>query len=162
MILTLALLIFGSVSDIKSGFFCASFTLTLYVYFINAAADGCSSCGSKAKFQPSKSSTFKKGDNTPWKISYGDGSSASGYVAYDNVELGGLTIKEQAIELATKRSASFNQDPIDGILGLGFDTLVTVQGVKTPMDQLIEQKLIDKPIFGCWLGKHNNGGGGGK
>lgn len=126
----------------------------------NAAGEDCTSCGDKPKFKSSDSSTFEKGDK-PWKISYGDGSSASGTVAYDVVDLGGLKIKKQAIELADKRSSSFNKDPIDGILGLGFNSINTVNE-KTPMDNLIEQKLIDKPIFGCYLGKHKEGGGGGE
>ncbi|CDH58880.1 e chain structures of complexes ofrhizopuspepsin with pepstatin and other statine-containinginhibitors [Lichtheimia corymbifera JMRC:FSU:9682] len=122
------------------------------------AGEDCTSCGDKPKFKSSESSTFEKGGK-PWKISYGDGSSASGTVAYDVVDLGGLKIKKQAIELADKRSSSFNKDPIDGILGLGFNSINTVNE-KTPMDNLIEQKLIDKPIFGCYLGKHKEGGGG--
>nr|ACL68086.1 syncephapepsin precursor [Syncephalastrum racemosum] len=118
----------------------------------------CSSCGSKS-FDPTKSSTYKKVGKS-WQISYGDGSSASGITATDNVELGGLTITGQTIELATRESSSFSTGAIDGILGLGFDTIATVAGTKTPVDNLISQNLISKPIFGVWLGKQSEGGGG--
>jgi hypothetical protein len=45
-------------------------------------------------------------------------------------------------------------------LGLAFDSIVSVSGVKTPVDNLISQGLISKPIFGVFLGKESNGGGG--
>ncbi|KAF7721268.1 Rhizopuspepsin-2 [Apophysomyces ossiformis] len=119
----------------------------------------CSTCGSgQTKFDPTKSSTYKK-DGTPWKISYGDGSSASGVVGYDTVNLGGLQIKQQAIELAKQESSEFQSDPVDGLLGLAFDSINTVSA-KTPVDNLISQNLISKPIFGVFLGKESNGGGG--
>ncbi|KAG0163389.1 hypothetical protein DFQ28_011755 [Apophysomyces sp. BC1034] len=119
----------------------------------------CSNCGNgQTKFDPSKSSTYKK-DGTPWQIGYGDGSSASGVVGYDTVSLGGLQIKQQAIELAKQESSEFQSDPVDGLLGLGFDSINTVS-VKTPVDNLISQNLISKPIFGVFLGKESNGGGG--
>ena len=51
-------------------------------------------------FDATKSSTFKKLDGAKWKISYGDGSSASGDVGTDVVDLGGLKIQNQAVELA--------------------------------------------------------------
>jgi hypothetical protein len=43
---------------------------------------------------------------------------------------------------------------------LAFDSITTVQGVKTPMDNLVSEKLISQPIFGVYLGKQKNGGGG--
>jgi hypothetical protein len=49
-------------------------------------------------FDPSKSSTYKDKHGSTWKISYGDGSSASGTVGNDNVDVGGLIVKGQALE----------------------------------------------------------------
>ncbi|KAI9012060.1 rhizopuspepsin 1 precursor [Phycomyces nitens] len=113
----------------------------------------CTTCGSgQTKYNPSKSSTYKSSTKT-WSISYGDGSSASGTVGYDTVNLGGLSITGQGIELAKKESSSFQSDPVDGLLGLAFDSIITASGVKTPMDNLISQGLITKPIFGVYLGK---------
>lgn len=62
--------------------------------------------------------------------------------------------------MASKISAGFITDPTDGLLGLGFDKLITVRGVKTPMDNMISQGLISKPIFSVFLGKDGKGGGG--
>ncbi|KAI9287151.1 rhizopuspepsin 4 precursor [Umbelopsis sp. AD052] len=118
-----------------------------------------STCSGKTKYDSSKSSTYKK-DGRSWSITYGDGSASSGILATDTVNLGGFSIKSQTIELAKKISTSFSSDPIDGLLGLAFDSITTVSGVKTPVDNLISQKLISKPQFGVFLGKQSNGGGG--
>jgi hypothetical protein len=60
-------------------------------------------------FNATKSSTFKKISGATWKISYGDGSSASGDVGTDIIDLGGLKIEDQAIELAKQLSQQFEQ-----------------------------------------------------
>ncbi|KAI9279852.1 rhizopuspepsin precursor-like protein [Sporodiniella umbellata] len=120
----------------------------------------CSNCdGSQTKYDPSKSKTYEK-DGRSWSISYGDGSSAGGILGKDTVNLGGLTIKNQIIELAKTEASSFQSGPSDGLLGLGFNTITTVRGVKTPVDNLISQGLISNPVFGVYLGKASNGGGG--
>ncbi|KAG1465375.1 hypothetical protein G6F56_004900 [Rhizopus delemar] len=120
----------------------------------------CTSCsGSHTKYNPNKSSTYAA-DGRSWSISYGDGSSASGILAKDNVNLGGLLIEDQTIELAKRESSAFSSDVVDGLLGLGFDSITTVRGVKTPVDNLISQGLISSPVFGVYLGKESNGGGG--
>ncbi|EIE77055.1 hypothetical protein G6F47_004321 [Rhizopus delemar] len=120
----------------------------------------CTNCGSsQTKYNPNQSSTYAK-DGRTWSISYGDGSSASGILGTDTVTLGGLKITKQTIELAKREATSFQSGPSDGLLGLGFDTITTVRGVKTPVDNLISQGLISKPIFGVYLGKESNGGGG--
>ncbi|CAM0135167.1 hypothetical protein VKS41_000250 [Umbelopsis sp. WA50703] len=113
----------------------------------------------KDKYDPTKSSTYQK-DGRPWKISYGDGSTSSGILGIDTVYLGDLAITNQTIELAKTISSSFSSGPVDGLLGLAFDSITTVQGVKTPMDNLVSEKLISQPIFGVYLGKQKNGGGG--
>ncbi|KAG1252412.1 hypothetical protein G6F68_011797 [Rhizopus microsporus] len=110
-------------------------------------------------YNPNQSSTYAK-DGRTWSISYGDGSSASGILGTDTVTLGGLKIAKQTIELAKREATSFQSGPSDGLLGLGFDSITTVRGVKTPVDNLISQGLISKPIFGVYLGKESNGGGG--
>ncbi|PPJ56623.1 hypothetical protein CBER1_01813 [Cercospora berteroae] len=84
--------------------------------------------GNHSFYDPSKSDTFTPYDNASWRISYGDGSSASGIVGYDVVDVGGSTVQKQAVELATYISASFATDPnSDGLLGLGFSSINTVQ-----------------------------------
>lgn len=66
------------------------------------------------------SSTFKPSPGQTWSIAYGDGSTASGNVGTDVVNIGGIEIQNQAVELASKISASFRQSAGDGLLGLAF------------------------------------------
>ncbi|KAI8065593.1 rhizopuspepsin II [Gongronella butleri] len=127
------------------------------LWFASTLCKSCSS--SQTKYDPTKSSTYKKEGKT-WKISYGDGSNANGITGLDTVTLGGLAIQGQRIELAQQESSQFQQSAVDGLLGLGFDTISTVSGTKTPVDNLISQGLISKPVFGVFLGKASNGGGG--
>lgn len=119
----------------------------------------CSTCTTHTQYNSAKSSSYVA-DGRTWSIAYGDGSTASGILAYDTVNLGGLSITNQTIELAKKESSSFASDPIDGLLGLGFDSITTVAGIKTPMDNLISQGLISSPVFGVYLGKEIDSGGG--
>ncbi|KAG0166134.1 hypothetical protein DFQ28_009043 [Apophysomyces sp. BC1034] len=120
----------------------------------------CQNCGSNQnRYDPNRSSSYQR-DGRTWRIGYGDGSQASGILGTDTVNLGGLAIRGQTIELAQQESSQFQSGPMDGLLGLGFNTITTVRGVRTPVDNLISQGLISKPIFGVFLGKQSEGGGG--
>ncbi|KAI8352881.1 rhizopuspepsin 2 precursor [Blakeslea trispora] len=101
-----------------------------------------------------------KADGRHWATSYGDGSTASGILDTDAVNLGGLKIKGQTIELARVESNSFANGPNDGLLGLGFDLITTADDIQTPVNNLISQGLISSPVFGVFLGKASRSGGG--
>lgn len=107
-------------------------------------------------FDPSKSSTFKNQSGSTWKISYGDSSSASGTVGTDTVVVGGLAIKNQAIELAKTMSDQFVQGSGDGLLGLAWGSIntVTPEPVQTPVENMITQDDIPKEseLFTAYLG----------
>ncbi|ESZ96019.1 aspartic proteinase precursor [Sclerotinia borealis F-4128] len=107
-------------------------------------------------FNPTKSSTFKASKTSKWQISYGDSSSASGTVGTDTVTLGGLAIKNQAVELATKLSTQFAEGAGDGLLGLAWGSIntVTPTPVATPVMNMITQEDIpsDAKIFTVNLG----------
>jgi len=111
-------------------------------------------------FDPAKSSTFKNQSGSTWKISYGDSSSASGTVGTDDVTLGGLTIHNQAIELANTLSAQFEQGTGDGLLGLAFGSIntVTPNRVQTPVENMISQSDIPKSaeLFTAYLGSYKD------
>ncbi|KAL8928573.1 MAG: hypothetical protein Q9208_001807 [Pyrenodesmia sp. 3 TL-2023] len=71
-------------------------------------------------FDPKESSTFKKTTGAAWKISYSNGSNASGDVGTDTVNIGNLGIENQSIELPKELSAQFVASEGDGLLGLAF------------------------------------------
>jgi hypothetical protein len=91
-----------------------------------------------------------------WKISYGDSSSASGSVGTDNITLGKLTIKNQAIELAKTLSDQFVQGTGDGLLGLAWGSIntVTPKQVATPVENMITEQEIPQnaELFTAKLG----------
>lgn len=92
-------------------------------------------------FDPSKSSTWKEASGSTWQISYGDQSSASGTVGTDVVTVGGLAIQNQAVEVANQISDQFVQSTGDGLLGLAWGSINTVQPnpVETPVENMISQ-----------------------
>lgn len=112
------------------------------------------SCGSIAcflhsKYDSSSSSTYKK-NGTDFEIRYGSGS-LSGFVSQDDVTIGDLKIKGQDFAEATNEPGlAFAFGRFDGILGLGYDR-ISVNGIVPPFYQLVNQKLIDEPVFAFYL-----------
>jgi hypothetical protein len=109
-----------------------------------------------AVFDSTKSSTFKKTTGSTWKISYGDSSSASGDVGTDVVKVGGITIQNQAVELAKTMSTQFVSGSGSGLLGLAWGSINTVTPgpVQTPVENMISQKDIPSTaeLFTAYLG----------
>lgn len=82
--------------------------------------------GQHSAFDASKSKNFKVMQGAQFSISYGDGSGAAGTVGTDKVTIGGVTVQNQAVELANAVSQSFIQDTnTDGLVGLAFSKLNT-------------------------------------
>ncbi|KAH8904552.1 eukaryotic aspartyl protease [Coniochaeta sp. PMI_546] len=119
-----------------------------------------SECGSIAcylhtKYDSSASSTYKK-NGTAFDIRYGSGS-VSGYISQDVLKIGDILIKNQDFGEATSEPGlAFAFGRFDGILGLGFDR-ISVNGVVPPFYNMINQKLIDEPVFAFYLSDTNDG-----
>lgn len=106
-------------------------------------------------YNPAASKTFKLLQGQTFSISYGDGSAASGNVGTDVVEIGGVSVQNQAVELATRVSQTFIQDTQNnGLLGLAFSKLNTVQPQqqKTFFDNVLPS--LAEPVFTADL-RHN-------
>ncbi|KAJ5151517.1 Penicillopepsin-1 [Penicillium canariense] len=93
-------------------------------------------------------STFSEAMNGyTWNIGYAEGSSASGNVYMDYVVIGNVTATSQAVEAAETISSQFQQRPSDGLLGLAFSSINTVQ----PQSQLTffdnVQPVLASPVF---------------
>ncbi|KAG0348269.1 Type I transmembrane sorting receptor [Podila minutissima] len=118
-------------------------------------------CKAHTRFNSAKSSTFQN-DGRRWTISYGDGSSASGTLGSDIVNVGGISVR-QTIGLATKESSQFGSSPEDGLFGLGFNTIESVSGVKTFLDNAIAAGALAQPVVSAYLPSvRRNGGVGGE
>jgi saccharopepsin len=112
---------------------------------------GCSSiaCFLHSSYDAEESSTYKK-NGTKFEIHYGSGS-LKGFISNDVVTIGDLEIKNQDFAEATSEPGlAFVFGRFDGILGLGYDT-ISVDRVVPPFYQMINQKLIDEPVFAFYL-----------
>lgn len=110
-----------------------------------------------AIYNPAKSSTSKRLPGATWNITYGDGSGASGTVYTDVVTVGGISVKNQAVEAARQVSAQFARDVNnDGLLGLAFSSINTVRPrpQTTWFDSGRKQGLFQNNLFTVDL-KHN-------
>ena len=76
----------------------------------------------------------------------------SGFVSKDKCCIGGVCVKEQLFAEATHIDLSYFNGPYDGILGLGFAE-ISVNRIPTVFDNLINQKIIDKPTFSFWINR---------
>ncbi|GJN76363.1 hypothetical protein PLICBS_010476 [Purpureocillium lilacinum] len=113
---------------------------------------------SRAAFDPRKSKTFKLIEGANFSIIYGDSSGARGGCGTDEVQIGDLTVKNQAVELATQVSRQFVEDVrTDGLLGLAFSELNAVepQKQKTLFDNAASS--LEQPIICVDLRKGANG-----
>ncbi|KAF3023496.1 Type I transmembrane sorting receptor [Neopestalotiopsis sp. 37M] len=99
-------------------------------------------------YSPEDSSTAQELTGNTWSITYGDGSSSSGSVFMDSVSVGGITVENQAVEVAEKVSSSFtSRASTDGLLGLAFSDLntVTPNQQKTFFDNAMSE--LASPLF---------------
>ncbi|KAI9722832.1 MAG: Vacuolar protease A [Chrysothrix sp. TS-e1954] len=120
-----------------------------------------SECGSIAcylhqKYDSSGSETYKK-NGSDFAIQYGSGS-VKGFISQDTVQIGDLKIKKQDFgEVTQEPGLAFAFGRFDGILGLGYDT-IAVDQVVPPFYNMINQDLIDEPVFSFYLGDSNTEG----
>ncbi|RJE20550.1 Vacuolar protease A [Aspergillus sclerotialis] len=113
-------------------------------------------CWLHSKYDSSASSTYQK-NGSEFSIRYGSGS-LTGFVSRDTVRIGDLEIKNQDFAEATSEPGlAFAFGRFDGILGLGFDT-ISVNKIVPPFYSMLNQKLLDEPVFAFYLGDANKEG----
>ncbi|KAK9826713.1 hypothetical protein WJX81_000524 [Elliptochloris bilobata] len=108
------------------------------------------SCVTHMRFNKEKTNSLKAADRT-FTIRYGSGV-VDGVVVYDSLELGlPLTnMTNQGIGLAVNSTADFASTSCDGIFGLALPRL-NKTGMTPVFFNMIEQRLLDIPVFGVWL-----------
>ncbi|XP_006459350.1 hypothetical protein AGABI2DRAFT_218475 [Agaricus bisporus var. bisporus H97] len=92
---------------------------------------------------------------TAFGESFGDGTYANGFVAMEEIEMGGLTVSGQAMGFVTNSSVVL-ADQESGIVGMGFQRLSTVSNKvansTTLLSRLVQQGL-PYPMFGLSLNR---------
>ena len=67
------------------------------------------------------------------------------------LQVGDVTVKNQLFAEATKQPGiSFIAAKFDGILGMAF-TSISVNGIIPVFQSMMEQHLLESPVFGFWL-----------
>jgi len=94
------------------------------------------------------SSTYKA-NGQPLQISYGTGN-ITGFLSQDILSIGGIQVLGQVFGEATALSTFFQNQPFDGILGLGYAGLAA-DGVVPVFDNLISSKVLSSNVFSVYL-----------
>ncbi|XP_070604988.1 gastricsin-like [Erythrolamprus reginae] len=116
-------------------------------------------CKNHPLFNPSQSSTYSSQGQT-FGLLYGSGS-LTGVFGYDTVTIQGISITNQQFGLSeTEPGSAFLYSKYDGILGLAYPSLSS-GGATTVMQGMIQENLLDAPIFSFYLrGQQNSQDGG--
>ncbi|KAJ1947489.1 aspartic proteinase precursor [Kickxella alabastrina] len=85
--------------------------------------------------------------NGQFAIQYGTGE-VRGFTSQDTVRVGGITIKDQPFAETTSEDEVFElpDTEFDGLFGMAFKSLAS-GGLVPPMVKMIEEGLVDEPVF---------------
>jgi len=111
----------------------------------------CTNCGFHPKYDHSKSSTYVP-NGTKFEIRYASGPVA-GYLSQDSVTVGDVTTKSNLFAEITDVSGlgpAYALGKFDGILGMAYQS-ISVDHIPTIFQNMLEQKVIEKPVFGFYL-----------
>ncbi|KAF9780172.1 aspartic peptidase A1 [Thelephora terrestris] len=114
-------------------------------------------CFLHQKYDASSSETYKS-NGTGIEIHYGSGS-MEGFVSNDVFSMGDLTVQRMDFAEAIKEPGlAFAFGKFDGILGLAYDT-IAVSHVVPPFYYLVNEGLLDEPVFAFRVGRSEEDGG---
>ncbi|XP_044307238.1 gastricsin-like [Varanus komodoensis] len=117
-------------------------------------------CTNHPLFDPSQSSTYSSNGQT-FSLQYGTGS-LTGVFGYDTVTIQGISISNQEFGLSeTEPGTNFVYSQFDGILGLAYPS-ISAGGATTVMQGLLQENLLDAPVFSFYLSGQEGSQGGGE
>ncbi|KAL5486005.1 hypothetical protein ACEPAI_7049 [Sanghuangporus weigelae] len=99
-------------------------------------------------------------NQTVFSLSFADGSSSSGFLATETVQIGNLTSANQVFGLVNSSTVSLDSD-ISGVLGIGFPRLSTFSPLyvnSTPfVSGFAQEGKLNYPLFGFSLTRDDSG-----
>ncbi|KAG6578180.1 aspartic protease [Phytophthora cinnamomi] len=113
--------------------------------------------GAHKVYDHDKSSSYKP-NGTAFDIMYGSGP-VSGFLSQDTLALGGLSVPDQffaEVNVTKGLGPAYYLGKFDGLFGLAFDA-ISVDHLKTPFHRMIQQGLLDEPVFAFYLGDQKDG-----
>ncbi|CAD7699731.1 unnamed protein product [Ostreobium quekettii] len=121
-------------------------------------------CVLHKKYDSTKSSTYVP-NGEKFAIQYGSGS-LSGYLSQDVLAIPGtpmpIVIQDQVFAEATSEpGVAFLLGKFDGILGLAWPS-ISVDAVDPPFTKMVEEGLVDEPLFSFWMSRDPSADEGGE
>lgn len=121
--------------------------------WVPGKACGFFTCYRHTRYDSSKSKTYKK-DGRKYSVQYGSGP-VEGFFSSDTVKVGDIEVPNQLFAEVSKVSfgplnIAYAMGKFDGLLGLGFKSISQYQ-IPTPFETMIDQKLVDEPVFAFYL-----------
>lgn len=116
-------------------------------------------CWSHRRYDSKKSSTYVK-DGRPFSLVYSSGK-LKGFLSTDTVNLGGIEVTGQTFGEAMEQPGwAWVTAKYDGILGMGYPSLAR-DGVRPVFHQMMDQGVVDEPLFSFWISKNRTSSVGG-